>query len=93
MVLDADDCLAFLTKKFEAKTNPKFYCRKISVEARTAEARLKKYPTIEGSTLFKVMVIKPNSSVFKENYPNRVPSTLHLTITKLNFYYQIRIAL
>ena len=68
MVLDADDCLAFLTKKFEEKTNPKFYCRKISVsslnEART-EARLKKYPTIEGSTLFQVMVFKPNSPVFK----------------------------
>ena len=67
-ILNATDCLKFLAKKFEQKTNPKFYVKEVSItsldEAR-AEARVKTFPTIEGSTLFQVAIFKPNSSVFK----------------------------
>ena len=67
IILDAADCINFLENKFQDKTNPKFHFREIctSLLSTRADACTKTYPTIEGSTLFQVMVFKPNCKHFR----------------------------
>ena len=68
IILDAADCINFLENKFQDKTNPKFHFREIcttSLLSTRADAHTKTYRTIEGSTLFQVMVFKPNCKHFR----------------------------
>ena len=56
---DAADCVEFLQQKYFGKTRPSFVVEEITkkeLENARAEARLKKYPTIDGSDRFQVMV-------------------------------------
>ena len=67
-LLNATHCKNFLETKFSDKTNPKFFCKQIDIDDLAnsrADARLKKYPTIEGSDSFQVMLFYPNSTTFK----------------------------
>ena len=67
-VLNATDCKDFRGTNFAEKTNPKSFLKLIDIDELAdswAEARLKKYPTIEGSDSFQVMVFQPNSTTFK----------------------------
>ena len=64
----AADCLEFLQQKYFEKTSASFVVEEITKkesENGRAEARLKKYPTIDISDHFQVMVFTPNSSSFK----------------------------
>ena len=57
-----------LQNKFEKKTSPIFFIEELNIDEiaeRTLEARQKKYPTIEGSDSFQVMVFTPNSLSFR----------------------------
>ena len=68
LVLNANDCVAFLEDKFGMKSNPTFHLKEIDTEelkVRRELARQKKYPTINGSDNFQVMVFTPNSRTFK----------------------------
>ena len=50
------------------KHNPPYYIKEIestSLEIGRADAHLKKFPTIDGSTLFQVMLFKPHLTYFK----------------------------
>ena len=53
-IADAADCVEFLQQKYFEKNSPSF-----------VETHLKKYPAIDGSDQFQVMVFTPNSSTFK----------------------------
>ena len=67
-VLNVTDCKDFLETKFAEKPNPKFFLKLIDgddLADSRAEARLKKYLTIEGSDSFQVMVFQPNFTIFK----------------------------
>ena len=67
-VLNATDCKEVLETKFGEKTNPNFFIKLIDVddlEDSRADARLKKFPTIESSDSFQVMAFQPNASSFK----------------------------
>ena len=68
VVLDAGDCADFLENKFGQNTNPKFYIKEInagSLNSARHEARYQTFPTIDGSSLFQVMVFKPQNTTFK----------------------------
>ena len=68
-VLNATDCKDVLETKFGEKTNPNFFIKLIDVDdledSMAEEARLKEFPTIEGSDSFQVMAFQPNASYFK----------------------------
>ena len=67
-VFKAGDCKEFLLNKFGKKTNPIFFIEELQtdeVAERRVEARQKKYPTIERSDSFQVMVFTPNSTSFR----------------------------
>ena len=60
-----------LGTKFAEKPNPKLILKVIDVDDMAdsrAEARLKKYLTIEGSDSVQVMVVQPNSTTFKDAF-------------------------
>ena len=51
-IADAADCVEFLQRKYFERTSPSFVVEEITkkeLENARAEARLKKYPTIDGS--------------------------------------------
>ena len=67
-VLNAADYKDFLGLKIAEKTHPRFFLKLIDVDDLAdsrAEARLEKYPMIEGSGNFQVMVFQPKSTIFK----------------------------
>ena len=64
-VFYAMGCKDYLISKFGNKTTPAVLVKELKMEELSdlhVEARLKKYPTIDGSDSFQVMVFKPNSS-------------------------------
>ena len=68
MLLNASQCKDYLSTKFGDKSNPTFFLKEIHVEELAdlrAEARLKKYPTIEGSDSFQIMIFQPHATTFK----------------------------
>ena len=72
VVLDTGDCVDFLENKFGQKTNPKFYIKEINADSLNSarhEARYLKFSTIDGSSLFQVMVFKPQNITFKAAPP------------------------
>ena len=67
-VLNATDCKDFLGTIIAEKLNPKFFFKLTDVDNLAdswAEARLKKYLTIEGSDSFQVMIFQTNFTTFK----------------------------
>ena len=67
-VLNATDCKDFPGSMFAERPSPKFFLKLIDVDHPAdsrAEARLKKYLTIQGSDSFQVMVFQPTSTTFK----------------------------
>ena len=68
VVLDAGACADFLENKFGQNTNPKFYVKEINADSLNSarhEAQYQTYTTIDGSSLFQVMVFKPQNTTFK----------------------------
>ena len=61
-IFSATDCTYFFQDKFKEKSNPSFVIKEITQEAL---AQLKKYPTINGSDWFHVMVFKLNGESFR----------------------------
>lgn len=67
-VFNAKDCKDYLISKFGDKSNPSIFVKELQQDELSnlrAEARLKQYPTIDGSDSFQVIVFKPNSRSFK----------------------------
>ena len=67
--LNSDDCVSFLSEKFDSKYSSKNYSfkeideRELDIER--ASAKQNKYSTIEGSSKFQAMVFTPYSTTFK----------------------------
>jgi len=63
----AADCVSFLKNKFGDNSNPTIVkeLQKERIDQARADTRLKRYPTIEGSDRFQVMVYTPNATHFK----------------------------
>ena len=62
------DCKDYLISKFDDKTNSAILVEELKMEELPdlrAEARLKRYPTTDGSDSHQFMVFKPNSRGFK----------------------------
>ena len=65
---NAADMVEYLQQVCTDKHNPPYYIKEIestSLEIGRADAHLKKFPTIDGSTLFQVMLFKPHLTYIK----------------------------
>jgi len=67
-VSTAADCVSFLNQIFADKVCPNFVVKEIEkdkLEELRSEARLKNYPTINGSDQWHIIVFRPNTTTFR----------------------------
>ena len=65
IVLNAEDCINFLERKYQSKENPNFVLKLISKESLLSARQGDQFSTTQGSSKFHVMIFSPNSNSFK----------------------------